>query len=137
MREIRYRGADIRGRPTEFDGDRRYPVEIMLTTRLAELSGRVVDERGSLVPGAGVACFSTDERLWDAGPFVRAHTRQDGTFRRAELLPGKYLSSSRFQRRTCRSSTRRLAARGSSSSSASLVSPIGSPFSTTIDARWT
>jgi hypothetical protein len=90
VREIRYRGADIRGTPTQFDGDRRYPVEVVLTTRLAELSGRVVDERGSLVPGAGIACFPTDARLWNTGPLISGRARADGTFRRSELLPGEY-----------------------------------------------
>jgi hypothetical protein len=58
VKSIRYKGIDIRETAAEFVTDSAQPVEIVLTTRLAVVSGSVTDDSGRPAAGACVLLMS-------------------------------------------------------------------------------
>jgi protocatechuate 3,4-dioxygenase beta subunit len=90
VKDVRYRNADIHGVQTEFDGDARQPVAIVLTSRLAELSGRVLDDRGNPVAGARVIGFPADRSRWTIMPGLSNVSGKTGSFRLTGLVAGEY-----------------------------------------------
>lgn len=83
-------GEVITDTPTRFaNGDR---VTILLSSRTSTIEGRVVDERGTPVAGAGVLTFGQDRSTWiSAGSGVRRATSgADGRFRITGLFAGSY-----------------------------------------------
>jgi protocatechuate 3,4-dioxygenase beta subunit len=91
VRSILYRGRDVLHIPTEFDGDPRNLVEIVVTNRAAQLSGRVVDERGNPSAGARVHLFPADPQQWKGWMRGSSASGKEGTFRIERLAAGDYL----------------------------------------------
>ena len=89
VRSITYRGRDIRDLPAELDGDPRTDaLEVTVTRRGAELSGRVLGDRGSPAD-AGVYVFPADRRRWEG--WFRGSTRTIASeFRVQDLPEGDY-----------------------------------------------
>ena len=66
-------------------------IEIVLTARVTELTGRVVGPGDRTLPGASVVAFSADRRRWYAGTrFVHLEGTVRGTFEFDGLPPGDY-----------------------------------------------
>ena len=70
-------------------------IEVVLTDRLSEVSGRALDARGSGMPGATVVLFPTDRTHWgETSRFVSAVTTgKDGAFTVRSLPPGDYYAA--------------------------------------------
>ena len=91
VKSIRYRGTDVTNVPTEF---RTGPdeLEILLTRRVATLSGRVVDGLGNVVQAGRVVLAPADPAQWRAGSIrnsVRVSSNGRFTFR--PMAAGEYL----------------------------------------------
>jgi hypothetical protein len=88
-------GADITdaavpfGLPSQSASD----VEVVLTNRVTEIAGAVVDERGRPRPDASLVAFATRRSLWYRGSrFVRlTNAASNGAFAIRALPPGDYL----------------------------------------------
>jgi protocatechuate 3,4-dioxygenase beta subunit len=91
VKSIRYRNRDILDQATEFDGDPRYPVEIVVTGRTAELSGRVLDERGNPAASSTIHVFPADPARWQAWRHGGGRSNDAGAFRVRGLAAGDYL----------------------------------------------
>jgi hypothetical protein len=67
-------------------------VEIVLTNRLTEISGRVTDARGQPIADCAVVVFAADRQLWYDGSrfFMATRPSRDGTFAFRALPPGDY-----------------------------------------------
>jgi protocatechuate 3,4-dioxygenase beta subunit len=94
LKEIRVNGADITDRPIDL-GTRAQSlanVDVVLTDRVAGLTGLVIDERTRPVAGAAVVVFATDrERWYPASRYLReAAAGSDGAFTLTGLPPGSY-----------------------------------------------
>jgi hypothetical protein len=97
LEEIRVNGADVTDRPISL-GTRAQSltnVEVVLTDRVAGLSGTVVDDRARPVGGARVIVFSTDRQQWYPASRRLRHSpaSQDGAFTVTGLPPGSYFAS--------------------------------------------
>ena len=91
LKSIRYRGGDITNLETEF---RTGPdeIEIVLTSRIAVVSGRVLDRDGGPVTAGRVLIATADPAKW-SGQGLRSSValRRDGSFTLAPQLAGEYL----------------------------------------------
>jgi protocatechuate 3,4-dioxygenase beta subunit len=93
VKSILYGGRDIVDRVTEFSSDPREILEVVLTTRVAELTGRVLDQRGEPMKGSRVYLFPADSTRWAAGIWPRAATTTStGAYRIRNLAMGDYLA---------------------------------------------
>ncbi len=87
VRSIRYRNREMLGVATELDGDPRTDtLDILVTRRTAEISGRVID-----APGARVYVFPADSKRWEAWMRGSASTSDTGSFTVRSLVDGEYL----------------------------------------------
>jgi hypothetical protein len=91
VKAIRYHDKDIIDVATEFKASSDPSVlEIVLSTRGAVVSGRVVDDRGNPVSGGRVLMFSTDPATW-ARRYVRSvPISKTGAFQTAPHRRGDY-----------------------------------------------
>ena len=90
VKSITYRGRDIHQVPTVFGGDRANEAVVVLTNRLGELSGRVLDPSGAPAPSAWVLYFPADPARWSAfGSGIRQHVT-NGRYRMWQLPAGEY-----------------------------------------------
>jgi hypothetical protein len=92
LKAVRINGADVIDSAIEIDRDLS-SVEIVLTTRVQQVSGLVTDVRGAAVNDSVVVLFAQDPSLWSAapGPYVavgRSNAR--GVFKVTTLRPGQY-----------------------------------------------
>jgi protocatechuate 3,4-dioxygenase beta subunit len=96
LKEIRMNGIDVTDRPLSL-GERNQSVanlEVVMTDRVTELSGAIVDERGRPTPGSTVVVFSTDRDRWyPASRYLQTSTGSDGMFTVAGLPAGSYYVS--------------------------------------------
>jgi len=87
-------GIDVTDKPIRFgtDSDSIHDVEMVVTRRTSELSGRVVDEQGMPTAHAAVLLFPANGALQYPGSrfFRQTATAMDGTFRFDTLPPGTY-----------------------------------------------
>jgi hypothetical protein len=94
LEEIRAKGNEVTDRILSFgtNDDSLNDVEVVLTDRLAEVSGTVEDARGRPAAGSHVIVAPMERRQWYPGSrFLRhALTEQNGTFRVAGLPAGTY-----------------------------------------------
>ncbi len=91
VKAVIYRGRDITDLPVQFESPSDpHPVTIVVTNRVARLTGRVV---GPIDRELAVIVFSTDRERWLArgGHMARAVVKADGTFQVAAIPPGDYL----------------------------------------------
>ncbi|HEV3057948.1 MAG TPA: carboxypeptidase-like regulatory domain-containing protein [Vicinamibacterales bacterium] len=93
LQEIRVNGADATDRPLPFgrtDQSLR-DVEVVLTDRVSELSGKVVTDREEAVAEAAVVIFATDRGRWyPVSRFLRTASASGGTFSALGLPFGTY-----------------------------------------------
>jgi hypothetical protein len=70
-------------------------VDVVITDRVTELSGTVVDDSARPVGGTMVIVFSTDRRQWyPASRYLHHSTAiQDGVFTVTGIAPGSYFAS--------------------------------------------
>jgi len=81
---------DISDSPREFkNGDR---VTIVMTSRASTVEGNVTDAKGAPVPEAAILVFSDDKASWRYNSLRtrRGGTDQNGHFKIAGLVPGRY-----------------------------------------------
>jgi hypothetical protein len=95
LKAVRLNGVDVTDTPIDF-GTREWSVsnlEVVLTDRVSELSGRVTDGRGRGVADCAVVVFATATSSWSQ-PAPRSLTMvradRDGLFGAAGLPPGQY-----------------------------------------------
>jgi protocatechuate 3,4-dioxygenase beta subunit len=97
LKEVRVRGIDTTDRTIMFGRQDQSltDVEVVLTDRVTDLSGRIVDEDGRTAVDAHVIVFSTDRGSWyPASRFVRqVTTAQDGLYRLIGLPSGSYYAT--------------------------------------------
>jgi len=97
LKEIRVNGIDIADRPLSFGRKNQSvaDVEVVLTDRVNELNGTIVDDRGRPAVGSRVIMFSTDRDRWyPASRFLRAAgAAADGAFTVIGLPFGSYYAA--------------------------------------------
>ena len=95
LKSVSLNGQDITDTPMEFTpGQTVGGVQVVMTKRIANLSGAVTDSRGNPALDATVVVFPADEQLWTfQSRFVRAaRPDQDGRYRVSALpSPAEYL----------------------------------------------
>jgi len=90
LRSVQHEGRDITGIPTTFSsGAAASPLTIMLTTRVAQPSIRILDDRGSAVTRGYVVVFSADAARWAGG--WSAEPAQGGAVTMPAMPAGDYL----------------------------------------------
>jgi hypothetical protein len=94
LKEILISGIDVADRPLPFGTAEQSlsDVEVVLTDRVNEITGRVTDEEMKSVPGSSVLVFATDRDRWyPASRFLRTTLAgSDGTFSLTKLPFGSY-----------------------------------------------
>ena len=97
LKEIRVRGIDVTDRVIPFGRSDQSlaDVEVVLSDRINDVSGAIVDDRARPVPGSHVVVFAADRDLWyPASRFVRlAAAGTDGAIALAGLPPGSYYAA--------------------------------------------
>ena len=91
LKSVMYRGQDIRHMAVEFDGNPAHEVELVLTSRTAEVSGLVVDDQGKPAAGAWIIHFPADPVRWKSFQGSRSRTSPQGRYRIPQLVSGEYL----------------------------------------------
>jgi hypothetical protein len=94
VRQIRFRGKDITDLTTDLTGaNDPSALQIILTTKGAEVTGHVVDEKGNLLSDGRVYMFNADrERRRDLSATMTVSAAiRDGTFTIGPARPGEYL----------------------------------------------
>ena len=91
VKSIHYRGRDVLEIPTEFDGGAAHTAEVVLTRRVAELSGRVLDQHGNPAAGARIMIFPAEPARWGDTNRGAGILPNDGAFRLTDLAAGDYL----------------------------------------------
>jgi hypothetical protein len=93
MKSVMLEGVDVIDTPIDFSRGDVDGIEIVLTQRKTDLSGRVADGRDIPSPGSTVVAFVDDPEKW--GPYTRfverVQTDQDGRFRLRGLPPARYV----------------------------------------------
>jgi len=85
-------GKEITHTPAEFTGSRDPSrLEIILSSRGAVVTGRVVDERGEPARGARVILFPTNPDLWEMRQVAGINVAATGTFKLGPQPAGDYL----------------------------------------------
>lgn len=89
---VRHRGRDLRDAPLTFADGSLEGVEIVLTTTVTELAGRLTLDSGSPASDYYIVAFPDDRALWHpASPRVRVmRPAADGAFSTRDLPPGAY-----------------------------------------------
>jgi hypothetical protein len=97
LKEILVRGIDVTDRPLAFGRNDQSlaDVEVVLTDRVNEVSGAIVDDRGRPAAGSHAVVFATDRDRWyPASRFVRQTAAgTDGAIALAGLPPGSYYAA--------------------------------------------
>jgi hypothetical protein len=92
---ISHQGRDITDAPIDLkSGEELSGVQVMLTDRVATVTGQLTDDKGTPVADGTVIVFAADSTKWyDGSRFVRAvRPDQKGRYQIAGLLPGEYLA---------------------------------------------
>jgi hypothetical protein len=97
LKEIRVNGVDVTDKPILL-GTRTQSmsnVDVVLTDRVAEVNGNVVDDHARPLAGAMVIVFSTDRQYWfEESRYLRhVSAGQDGAFTVVGLPSGSYYAS--------------------------------------------
>lgn len=92
VKSIRYRGEEIIDVPAEFKaGTDPSELQVILSTRGAMVSGRVLDDRGEVVPGAQVVLLPADPSRWTLFQLNGESSSETGAFRVGPQRAGDYL----------------------------------------------
>jgi hypothetical protein len=92
VKSIRDRGEEIIDVPTEFKaGQDPSELQVILSTRGAIVSGRVLDDRGDPVRGARVFLLPPDPEMWSTFQTSSAASSPAGAFQTGPLRAGEYL----------------------------------------------
>ena len=86
-------GADVTDRPFDFGlNGRAYEAEVLFSSDVASIAGRVTDERGVAVQQYAVVLFGADRDKWFNGSrwLKTGRAGSDGAFRLTGLPPGDY-----------------------------------------------
>lgn len=90
LKSVLYKGRDIAFIPTEFDGDPAHQIQVVLTSRTAILSGRVLDDTGA--PAAAMVIHFPADPLRRSGfPRGWGSSGEDGRYRIPQVIAGDYL----------------------------------------------
>ena len=96
LKAVVVNGQDVTDTPIEFaPGQTTGGVQVVMTKKIASLSGAVMDARGNPALDATVVVFPADDKLWTfQSRFIRAaRPDQDGRYRISALpSPGQYLA---------------------------------------------
>jgi hypothetical protein len=93
VKAIRHNGADITDAELNFaNGQRLSDVDVLVTQRLTQVTGQVMDARGTATAGGTIVVFSIDPgKLFEQSPYVRAiRADQHGRYDIRGLPPGDY-----------------------------------------------
>jgi hypothetical protein len=93
LTRVLVRGADVTETGFDVASSTISDVVVELTSKPAVVSGRVADDHGAPIGGAGVVLFSTDSSHWKlvlTRVVVSARTKADGTFSFAGVPAGSY-----------------------------------------------
>ena len=90
LKAIRYRGRDIADTAVEFDGDPAHTVEVVLTSRTAELSGQAIGVSGAPAAGVSIIYFPVDGARWKGFRAPGIKTSDTGRYRIPQLVAGDY-----------------------------------------------
>ncbi len=97
LKAVLVNGIDVTDTPLPFGSTEQSlsDVEVVVTNRLTELTGTVLDARGNAVKGCAIVVFSSDPDRWYSGSRYLQRSVGDGTcgFRFSGLPPGDYLIS--------------------------------------------
>jgi protocatechuate 3,4-dioxygenase beta subunit len=93
VKAIRYKGEDLTDAPAELTTDPRHQIDIVLTTRIAIVTGTVTDDSGTLAPHATVYLLPADpkratDELYSYGS---AAFSREGRFTTRGVRAGDYL----------------------------------------------
>jgi hypothetical protein len=93
VKAVRLEGADITDQEIDF-GEGVRQVEVVLTDRVSQVRGSVVERTGRPVAGGSVIVFADNSALWgESSRHVReTRSARDGGFEFAGLPPGDYLA---------------------------------------------
>ena len=90
LKSVQHDGRDITSVPTSFSsGAAASPLTIVLTTRVAEPSIRVVDDQGTAVARAYIVVFPADPARWPGG--WSGTPAEGGAATLPAMAPGEYL----------------------------------------------
>lgn len=92
LASIRHQGRDVRDAPVTFADGSLDGVEVVLTTTVTELTGRLTSESGTPATDYYIVVFPADRALWHpASPRVRImRPAADGLFSTRDLPAGTY-----------------------------------------------
>ena len=90
LKSVLYNGRDISYAPTEFDGDPAHQLQVVLTSRVAELSGLVTDDTGLPVAEVVVIHFPAESSRWKGFWGSRTSSSNTGRYRIPRLVAGEY-----------------------------------------------
>lgn len=94
LKSIMLDGADVTDAVLDFRGKDIEGLELVLTTRMASMTGKVLDDKGP-VRDANVIVFADDSTKWGypSRYLALARPNQDGVFATQALPPGAYLAA--------------------------------------------
>ncbi len=91
VKAVRYRDRDVTDVPTEFRASTDpSALEVVMSTRGAMLSGRVLDEIGNTVTGVRVVIFSAARARWNDQRLTVVAVSKEGTYQIGPLRGGEY-----------------------------------------------
>jgi hypothetical protein len=97
LKAIRVRGIDVTDRPLAFGRAEQSltDVEVVLTDRITEVSGKIVDDHAQPAARAYLVLFPIDRDRWyPASRYLRTViAAADGTIRTTGLAPGSYYAA--------------------------------------------
>lgn len=101
LKAVRLNGREVTDAPLPFGTANQSidSLDVILTDRMSEVTGRVIDARGRGVADATVVVFPIDRTMWgQASRFVASvRTAKDGVFRVRNLPPGYYHAAASTQ----------------------------------------
>jgi hypothetical protein len=95
LKSVFIEGSNVIDAPRKFDGTEDLSgVRLVVTRRIAEVAGGVVDDKARPVRDYSVLVFSTDSSKWGGGTRHRATARpdQNGRYKATGLPPGEYFA---------------------------------------------
>jgi hypothetical protein len=92
LKSVRHRGTDVTDTGFELAPARVTDgVEVVMTTRVQEVSGIVTDDQSRIATACTVLAFAQDRERWGAARFsAMARPDQDGRYTLTTLPPGDY-----------------------------------------------